>query len=211
MAKKREHRFASCRQLIEALHCGEESSVTLEPVDEADQASVVALELVGPPPLRPESVPDSAVCRSSLPKWLEEAGKGDRVAQYRVGTCYYNGWGVPADRDEAVRWFKMAAAEGHAEAQYRLANAYAAGEGAPLDRFEAARWYHRAAEQGHSEAQYHLGICYEMGNGVAANALEAAKWYYRAAQQGNRAARQRYGRLPWWATIVQGPWMDMLK
>ena len=40
--------------------------------------------------------------------------------QYRVGLCYWNGWGVPEDRLAAETWLRKAAERGHADAQLSL-------------------------------------------------------------------------------------------
>ena len=41
-------------------------------------------------------------------------------AQYNLGFLYDNGWGVPEDDAEAVRWYRLAADQGDASAQYNL-------------------------------------------------------------------------------------------
>ena len=43
-------------------------------------------------------------------KYIEPLSKlGDSNAQYLFGLLHVNGWGVEKDRDEAIRWFRMAA------------------------------------------------------------------------------------------------------
>ena len=37
---------------------------------------------------------------------------GDKSAQYTIGTMFYFGRGFPVDREEAIRWFRLAAAQG---------------------------------------------------------------------------------------------------
>jgi TPR repeat protein len=68
--------------------------------------------------------------------------------QYRVGLCYWNGWGVPEDRVAAEAWLRRAAERGHPDAQLSLGD---------LVRFddmrEAYRWYAIAAESNHPGAQ----------------------------------------------------------
>ena len=52
--------------------------------------------------------------------YLKAARQGDALAQYNLGICYDNGYGVEKDLSEAVIWFRKAANQGHAEAQNML-------------------------------------------------------------------------------------------
>ncbi|MEG1788763.1 MAG: tetratricopeptide repeat protein, partial [Kiritimatiellia bacterium] len=70
--------------------------------------------------------------------------------------CYANGEGVARDEAEAVKWYRMAAAQGYAAAQYNLGVCYAKGEGVARDTVEAVKWYRKAAEQGDSKAKKEL-------------------------------------------------------
>jgi len=45
------------------------------------------------------------------------AERGDAEAQFNLGVCYKNGWGVTKDLAEAVRWFRKAARQGDQNAQ----------------------------------------------------------------------------------------------
>ena len=46
---------------------------------------------------------------TALKEWLPLAEQGDRNLQYNLGVMYRNGWGVPQDYAEAVKWFRLAA------------------------------------------------------------------------------------------------------
>ena len=50
------------------------------------------------------------------------------------------------DDAEAVRWYRVAAAQGHASAQCNFGIRYANGEGVPQDHAEAVRWFRLALE-----------------------------------------------------------------
>jgi hypothetical protein len=80
------------------------------------------------------------------------AEQGNANAQYKLGEAYYDGAGVPQDRQQALRWFRAAADQGHAEAQYSLGFIYQLGRGVPADGAEAIAWYQKAAAQGHARA-----------------------------------------------------------
>ena len=74
---------------------------------------------------------------------------------------YALGHGVAEDDEEAVRWFRKAAAQELAMAQYSMGLVYANGGGVRKDAEEAARWFRKAAEQGYAQAQHRLGVQHE--------------------------------------------------
>ena len=123
----------------------------------------------------------------------ENAGKGDAIAQFRLGICYDYGEGVAKNQMEAVKWFRKSAEQGYAEAQHVLGCCYATGQGAAKEEVEAARWFRRAAEQGHARAQNDLGLCYYNGRGVKKDQVEAVAWYREAAEQGDATAQRNLG------------------
>lgn len=53
--------------------------------------------------------------------WYQRAAEqGNMKGQYEWGDCYYNGWGVDKNEEEAVRWYRKAAEQGYAQAQCTL-------------------------------------------------------------------------------------------
>ena len=44
------------------------------------------------------------------------AERGDAKAQFSLGVCYQNGWGVGRDTAEAAKWYSKAAEQGNADA-----------------------------------------------------------------------------------------------
>ena len=87
----------------------------------------------------------------------ESAAAGSCFGQYVVGFCYYAGdGGVVKDYAEAVRLYRLAAAQGHAYAQYHLGQMFEIGLGVAQDRAEAIRWFRLAAAQGNAIAQERL-------------------------------------------------------
>ena len=62
---------------------------------------------------------------------------------------YYNGeGGLPQDKKEAARLYRLSAEQGNAYAQCNLGFMYERGEGVPKDLNEARKWYQKAAAQG---------------------------------------------------------------
>lgn len=127
-------------------------------------------------------------------KWyMEEAEKGNPIAQNNLGYCYGTGYGVSQDYNEAVKWYRKAAEQGNAYAQYNLGILYEQGNGVSQDYNEAAKLFRKAAEQGEADAQSKLGACYANGTGVPQNYDEAMKWFKVAAEQGDAQALYNMG------------------
>ena len=114
-----------------------------------------------------------------------DAEAGDALCQNYLGVMTSErGRGVAQDVTEAVRLFRLAAAQGLATAQYNLGRAHAKGLGVRKDEAEAAGWYRMAAEQGNPAAQNALGILDAMGRGVLRDAEAALDLFRRAATNG---------------------------
>jgi TPR repeat protein len=127
---------------------------------------------------------------TAFENWLPLAERGDASAQYNLGIMYDNGYGVPQDYAEAVRWYRLAAEQGYASAQFNLALMYRNGEGVPQDDAEAVRWYRLAAEQGYADAQLNLGVMYDNGEGVPHDNVLAHMWFNIASANGNAIGRE---------------------
>ena len=69
----------------------------------------------------------------------------DPVAQYDLGVAYANGDGVPEDKVEAVRWWRLAAEQGYGPAQFALGSMYEEGRGVPRDAVLAYMWFNVVA------------------------------------------------------------------
>lgn len=66
---------------------------------------------------------------------------------------YKNGWGVPRDDVEAVKWFRRSADQGYRGGQYNLALMLLDGRGVEHDRTAAEGLLSLAAEQNHRGAR----------------------------------------------------------
>ena len=115
-----------------------------------------------------ENLPDydSIKYAKVIKMWQRSALKGNKLAQYIVGSYYYNGEGVEKDFQEAIKWFSLAANKGLAQAQFSLGLCYYNGEGTEKNVAGAVKWWQISARKGCGEAQYYLGLCYYEGNGV---------------------------------------------
>ena len=116
------------------------------------------------------------------------AERGDRVGQYNLGVCYFNGFGVAVDQLEAVTWWRKSAEQGYAEAQYNLGNCYGAGQGILKDYVKAHFWCQKAIDQGLDSALSWMGLCYHNGDGVKKDIIEAYA-YWKIAGTSHEGAR----------------------
>ena len=96
--------------------------------------------------------------------------------------------------DEAIAYYRKAAAQGDAEGEFGLGSMYAAGEGIKRDPAEARKWITRAAERGHATAINALAQAYMRGElGVdeaQRNGADALRWVRRAADSGHLPAME---------------------
>ena len=125
----------------------------------------------------------------AVPLYKQAAEKGNATAQYILGGCYYNAYGVAKDDKQAIVWFRKAAEQGNANAQNSLGYCYEEIK----DYNQAVLWYTKSAGQGNAEAQNRLGNCYLNGNGVAQDHNQAVYWFKKAAEQGLANAQANLG------------------
>ena len=112
----------------------------------------------------------------------------DALAQFRIGYAYERGDGMPKDYAEAMRLYRLSAAQGNSVAQFRIGYLYERGLGVVRDYAEAMRDYRVSAAQGNAVAQFRIDYLYENGWGVVQDDAQAMQWYDKAASQGNQPA-----------------------
>ncbi|MDR1383948.1 MAG: hypothetical protein LBJ67_08910, partial [Planctomycetaceae bacterium] len=94
------------------------------------------------------------------------AENGSAAAQFCQGICYFCGYGVKLNHEEAVKWFRQSAEQNFAPAQERLAMCLLLGDGVKEDKVEAIKLLQKSVDQDFALAMYDFGFCYAMGNGV---------------------------------------------
>ena len=119
---------------------------------------------------------------TALAVWAPAAESGDAQSQYGMGLLYANGYGVPLDDAQALKWYGLAAEQNHGEAQSALGVMHANGWGVPMSEAEAMKWYLLAAENGVTDAQVNLGTMYQNGFSIEKDEVEALKWFSIAAK-----------------------------
>ena len=118
--------------------------------------------------------------------WIKAAEQGYSKAQYNLGRCHENGYGVPKSYKKAVKWYTKAAEQGHTDAQCELGGCYHMGRGVRKSFKKAVEWYTKAAEQGDASALLCIGHCYEEGGfGIQQSDKKAVECFTKAAEQGN--------------------------
>jgi localization factor PodJL len=91
---------------------------------------------------------------------------------------------VPANNEEAARWFDIAAKKGVVPAQFRLATLYEKGLGVKKDLVAARDLYRAAADKGHGKAMHNLAVLYAEGADGKPDYNTAAVWFRKAADHG---------------------------
>ena len=120
------------------------------------------------------------------------AEAGIALAQAKLGYIYDQS----NDDEEAVRWYREAAAQQHPDGEFGLGEMYAKGEGVDQDFEIAVEMYMRAAVNGHAQAQRVLANAYEHGTlARAVSKAEALRWLMLAANSGDINSMQRMASL----------------
>jgi len=109
---------------------------------------------------------------------------GDPLAAYEVGVRFSEGRVVPANNEEAARWFEIAAKKGIVPAQFRLGTLYEKGLGVKRDLIAARDLYRAAADKGHGKAMHNLAVLYAEGADGKPDYDTAALWFRKAANHG---------------------------
>ena len=146
-----------------------------------------------------------------------DAEKGDAEGQYNLGMCYYNGYGLPKDFDQAALWLEKASEQGHLAAKALLAQCFINGRGVKQSFVKAKKLLEEAkalgfvsaftdstleaachgirAEEGDVEGQYNLALCYSMGRGVSRSSNRAYELFKIAAANGHEGAKTQLRRF----------------
>jgi localization factor PodJL len=118
------------------------------------------------------------------PALRSAALKGDATAAFEIGTRYAEGKGVPANFEEAAKWYDRAAQAGVVPAMFRLGTLYEKGQSVKKDLDAARRYYVQAAERGNAKAMHNLAVLDADGGGKGANYKSASYWFRKAAERG---------------------------
>lgn len=133
--------------------------------------------------------------KKALELVIEAAKRGHALSQNAVGWIYKEGLGVDENVDEAVKWFRLAAAQGQQNALTNLAWCYDyCLPSDEMDRAEIYKLYRAAAEQGFVNAYAHVGECFDDGDGVKQNKHVAVMWFKLGVEHNSWQAQYELGR-----------------
>lgn len=123
----------------------------------------------------------------------EEAEAGNTAAQCEVARQLM----MEQHMEEAVRWYKKAAAAGESDAMFNLGILYSQGwEGADASLEQSFYWYERAAQAGDTEGMYMAGNSCLYGIGTKKDPVQAAMWLKQALAAGYTAAQELLFQIP---------------
>ncbi len=80
------------------------------------------------------------------------SGPGVLTAQSNLGTDFELCLQIGDGPIEAIKWYRLAAAQGHTDAQLKLGEIYQQGRGVPPDDMLAYMWFDIAAKHGREES-----------------------------------------------------------
>jgi hypothetical protein len=125
--------------------------------------------------------PDPVLTNSAeLALTYERAEKGDLISQLVLGAAYLNGISVAENRDEGLKWLKLAAVAQHPSAYLLLGDAYIRDNTAEKDFRKAIRYYQLAADRGYAQAFYNLAEQYRQGYAIKQDFIKALAYYLAA-------------------------------
>lgn len=132
------------------------------------------------------------------------ANNGDPGGMNCVALFYEMGYGVDADSEQAMLWYKKAADCGNASAMNQLGEIYRVGRNnIEVDYKEALKWFKAAVEANQDDAMLNLGIMYSFGEGVEIDKESGFHWFKKAADNGNIEALEYLGDIYLEGEIVQ--------
>jgi hypothetical protein len=83
--------------------------------------------------------------RPGLDELKAAADAGDALSQCQYGIRLRDGDGLPIDREEAARYFRMSADQGNPRGQYHYGLARLVGDGIGMDKYTSAEYFAESA------------------------------------------------------------------
>ena len=123
----------------------------------------------------------------AVPMLESAAATGHPRATTLLGSLHEDGLGTVKSREEALRWYLLAAEHKQPEAMAALGRLLLAESG-PRARESAWQWLRQAASLDDRDGQYHLGWLLAQA-GAAHDDAEALQWFLKAAAQGHVGAQ----------------------
>lgn len=115
---------------------------------------------------------------------LPRAEQGDPAAQTLLAEIYARGLGVSRDKEEAAKWYRLAAGQGVAEAQLQYALILLDRKNDPAAIDEARKLMKAAADSGNASAQFNYAQLLIDQRPGSRSTMEAYPYFLKAAEQG---------------------------
>lgn len=123
----------------------------------------------------------------AVPMLQSAAASGHPRAALLLGSLHEDGLGTVKSREEALRWYRLAAEHKQPEAMSALGRLMLQERG-PEAREAAWQWLRQAASLGDRDGQYYLGWLLAQP-GAAHDDAQACQWFIKAAGQGHVGAQ----------------------
>ncbi|GET04590.1 kinase-like domain-containing protein [Rhizophagus clarus] len=121
---------------------------------------------------------------SAIDKQMNDLKKSHILAQYFVGKCYQNGYGIMKNEELAFQYFEKLANDNYAIGQLDVGYCYNLGIGIKVDLKKAIYWYEKSANNGNIVAIYKLGQKYINGMGINKDYKKAFELFEKSAEGG---------------------------
>lgn len=123
----------------------------------------------------------------AVPMLRFAAASGDPRAAVLLGSLHEEGLGTVKSREEALRWYRLAAEHGQPEAMAALGRLLLEESG-PQARESAWQWLRQAARMDDRDGQYQIGWLLAQP-GSTHDDPQAFQWFIKAAGQGHVGAQ----------------------
>ena len=102
---------------------------------------------------------------------------------------------ISEENEEALKWYKKAAAAGDAEAEFYLAGMYVEGDGTAKDPAEALRLFNASANRGYAPAVRVMAAAYEQGEmGLRVDYEAVREWLNKGVELNDYWSMKRLAR-----------------
>ncbi|GBB88408.1 hypothetical protein RclHR1_00150004 [Rhizophagus clarus] len=119
-------------------------------------------------------------------EWFSKSSEGGNIrAIYKLGNCYYYGYGIIRDEKKAFELYLKSAKGGYNHALCSVGDCHYYGRGVLKDRNKAFKWYLKAAKKGYIYCQYLVAKWYNDGIHVPKNENHWLYWNRKVAISGD--------------------------
>jgi TPR repeat protein len=131
--------------------------------------------------------------------WLQRSvDQNYPAAIQQMAALYFEGDGVPQDKQKAVSLHLQAADLGMPISQHFVATLYRNGlYGIPKKEVQYRSWLRKSANGGYASAQSELGVALYFGDSFERNQLESLSWLRKASEQDDKTAQALLGDHLW--------------